>query len=278
MIESASVVVSFWDDQIADNDRQAIFLLLLGFLGSFLFIRTSARLGRSTTWWPGSVVTDDGVHLHHLVWGICTMMAAGVLGFALHEQSPWFETFAALFGIGMGLTIDEFALWVYLKDVYWAEEGRKSIDAAVYATALIGLLLLGFNPFEGDDNTVAILTTASLIAIFSGICFAKERVTHGLIGIFIPILSIYGAVRLAKPKSLWAKKFYAERQPGKQRRSEARYDKVRTHHFKDRLRDLLGGKTNEELTSEGRGPVRVSTSETDASSDSTNEDSRGSMK
>ncbi|MGB1583089.1 MAG: hypothetical protein ACPHCI_04800 [Solirubrobacterales bacterium] len=271
MIEPANVVVSFWDDQIADSDRQAIFLLLLGFLGSFLFIRTSARLGRSTTWWPGSVVTDDGVHLHHLVWGICTMMAAGVLGFALHEQSPWFETFAVLFGIGMGLTIDEFALWIYLKDVYWAEEGRKSIDAAVYAAALIGLLLLGFNPFEGDDNTVAVLITASLIAIFSGICFMKERVTHGLIGIFIPILSIYGAVRLAKPKSLWAKKFYADKRPKKQRRSEARYAKLRTHRLKDRLRDLLGGKTNEELSIEGNPPERISTADDDVPPDSTND-------
>lgn len=253
---TAGIISDFWQNQIAEHDRQAIFLLLLGFLGSFLFIRTSARLGRSTTWWPGSVVTDDGVHIHHLVWGICTMMAAGVLGFASHGDSPWAEVFAVFFGIGMGLTIDEFALWVYLKDVYWAEEGRKSIDAAVYAAALIGLLLLGFNPFEHDDNAGAIFTTAALITVFSGISFAKERVTHGLLGIFIPLFSIYAAFRLAKPKSLWAKKFYGDKRPEKQRRSEERYAESRSPHIKNRLRNLLGGKTTEELAKEGKAPAR----------------------
>lgn len=260
---TAGVISDVWQDQIASNDREAIFLLLVGFLGAFLFIRTSARLGRSTTWWPGSVVTDDGVHLHHLVWGICTMMAAGVLGFSLHGESPWFEVSAALFGIGMGLTIDEFALWVYLKDVYWAEEGRKSIDAAVYATALIGLLILGFNPFEDDDNVGAVLATIVVIVVFSSISFAKERVTHGLLGIFIPLFSIYAACRLAKPKSLWARKFYGARRPDKQQLSDDRYAHARTGHIKDRLRDLLGGKTNAELVKEGRGPVRSSDSEAD---------------
>lgn len=251
----ASIFSEFWQDQITDHDRQAIFLLLVGFIGAFLFIRTSARLGRSTTWWPGSVVTDDGVHLHHLVWGICTMMAAGVLGFALQGVSPWVELMAVLFGIGMGLTIDEFALWVYLKDVYWAEEGRKSIDAAVLSAALIGLLLLGFNPFEDDDNVTAAVTTAALIIGFSGVCFAKERVTHGLLGIFIPVFSIYGACRLGKPKSLWAKKFYGEKRPEKQRRSEIRYADPKSRLLKNRFRDMLGGKTTAALLREGSGQV-----------------------
>ena len=142
MTASASFLSSFWNDQLVDHNRQGIFLVLVGFVGSFAFIRLSARLGRSerAPWWPGSVVSESGVHLHHLVWGICLMTASGALGFALFDSSPWFEICAACFGIGAGLTFDEFALWIHLEDVYWAREGRSSIDAAVIAGA--GLLLV----------------------------------------------------------------------------------------------------------------------------------------
>ena len=76
------------------------------------------------------------------------MMVAGTLGFAAYGHSPCAEFSALFFGIGAGLTIDEFALWVYLEDVYWAEQGRSSIDATVIAASLIGLIVVGVNPFE----------------------------------------------------------------------------------------------------------------------------------
>lgn len=261
MTFTATVFGDFWQDQIADSGRQGIFLLLVAFLCSFLFIRTSARLGRSTTWWPGSVVTDGGVHLHHLVWGICLMMASGTLAFTLRDETPWFELCAVLFGIGMGLTIDEFALWVYLSDVYWAQQGRASIDAALYAAAFMGLLLLGIDPLELENGAAAVISSVVLTLVFSLLCFAKERVTHGLLGLFIPLFSIYGAVRLAKPTSLWARKFYGDRNPKKQSRAEARFADRRTDHLKKRLQDAIGGKTNAELVAEGKGPKRVSASE-----------------
>ena len=65
--------------------QRAGFVLLGAFLLSFLFIRTSARLMRSpkVPWWPGSVTTEGGLHLHHLVWGIVLMLLSGFLEFAL---------------------------------------------------------------------------------------------------------------------------------------------------------------------------------------------------
>jgi hypothetical protein len=254
----ASIFSDFWHDQIAAEGRQAIFLLLLAFLGSFLFIRTSARLGRSTTWWPGSVVTDDGLHLHHLVWGIFTMMISGVIAFSLKEDNGWFLVCAALFGIGMGLTIDEFALWVYLKDVYWADEGRASVDAALYATAIIALILIGIDPFEGDNGAWGAITTAAFNLFFSLLAFSKQRITHGLLGLFIPIFSIYAVCRLAKPNSPWARKFYGDRRPEKQARAVERYSNRRIDREKARLRDALGGKPTAELEIEGKTPKRVS--------------------
>ena len=59
------------------------------------------------------------------------MMVAGTISFAGFAVSPIYEICAVVFGIGIGLTIDEFALWVHLDDVYWAQEGRQSIDATV---------------------------------------------------------------------------------------------------------------------------------------------------
>jgi hypothetical protein len=121
------------------------FVVLGAFLVSFLFIRTSARLMRSpkVPWWPGSVTTDSGVHLHHLVWGIVLLLISGFLQFAIDPPSPWGEFLAVLFGVGAGFTLDEFALWVRLKDVYWAQEGRASLDAVVVATVIAGLVCSG---------------------------------------------------------------------------------------------------------------------------------------
>jgi hypothetical protein len=85
--------------------QRAGFVLLAAFLGSFLFIRTSARLMRSpkVPWWPGSVTTGSGLHLHHLVWGIVLVLLAGFLEFATTPTSPWNEILASTSGVGSGL-------------------------------------------------------------------------------------------------------------------------------------------------------------------------------
>src|ERR1043165_7648831 len=105
----ASIFTDFWNDQLVSNSRQGLFMVLLGFVGSFAFIRMSTRIMRSPriSWWPGSVKSGD-VHVHHLAFGIVLMMLAGSLGFAFYNDDPWLEISAFLFGIGVGLTIDEF--------------------------------------------------------------------------------------------------------------------------------------------------------------------------
>ncbi len=244
----ASIAVDFWNEQLVQNDQQALFLVLVGFLGSFIFIRISTRLMRSpkVSWWPGSIVSEGGVHLHHLVFGIVTMMAAGVGGFATLGQEPWFEVFALLFGIGIGLTIDEFALWVHLDDVYWAEEGRRSIDATVIAVLLIALVMFGGRPFEIAGGSIGALVGSIVIAIALifpvVICFLKERLIHGMIGLFFVPIAIYGACRIGKPRSIWAKRRYGERSPDKQALAEVRFSPDRrTERFKEWFRDAVGG-------------------------------------
>lgn len=250
---TASILSDFWG-KLEQHDEQGLFLVLVGFIGSFAFIRMSTRLQRSprVSWWPGSIVSDSGVHLHHLVFGIVTMMIAGAAGFLAFGNSPWTEICAFAFGIGAGLTIDEFALWVYLDDVYWAEEGRKSIDATVIAAAGMMLVLLGFTPLTIEDGSIGAILGSFLSALFVFglvmICFLKGRVMHGSVGFFVFPVALYGACRLGKPDSAWARRRYGERRPKKQARSEARFPPDRrTERFKNAFRDVVGGKPSEGL-------------------------------
>jgi hypothetical protein len=250
---TASVFSDFWS-RLEKHDEQGLFLVLVGFILSFAFIRMSTRIQRSprVSWWPGSIVSDSGVHLHHLVFGIVTMMIAGAGGFLAFGNSPWTEICAFAFGIGAGLTIDEFALWVYLDDVYWAEEGRKSIDATVIAAAGMMLVLLGFTPLTIEDGSIGAILGSflSALVVFAlvAICFLKGRVMHGWIGFFVFPIALYGACRLGKPDSAWARRRYGERRPKKQARSEERFPPDRrTDRFKNAFRDVVGGKPSEGL-------------------------------
>ncbi|HXR29266.1 MAG TPA: hypothetical protein VN772_06770 [Solirubrobacteraceae bacterium] len=231
-----------------DRGERTGFVLLAAFLLTFLFIRTSARLIRSprVSWWPGSVTTGSGLHLHHLVWGIVLLLVTGFLGFALSPVSPWEEILAGGFGVGAGLTLDEFALWVYLRDVYWAEEGRASLDAVVVAAALGGLIVLGIAPFDLPNNSSSVSTLVSTVLIvlaLSTMAILKGRPFLGLIGIFIPLTSIAGACRLASPGSPWARRFYAE-DAHKLARAQARFE--RTGERRRRLADAISGAPSEQ--------------------------------
>jgi hypothetical protein len=246
---TASIASEFWGE-LENHDEQGLFLVLIGFILSFAFIRMSTRLQRSprVPWWPGSIVSDGGVHIHHLVFGIVTMMIAGAAGFLAFGRTPWTEICALFFGIGAGLTIDEFALWVYLDDVYWAEEGRKSIDATVIAAAGMMLVLVGFTPLTIEDGSAQALLGSVLsgLIVFAlvAICFLKGRVLHGALGFFVFPIALYGACRLGKPSSAWARRRYGDRHQKKQARAEARFPPDRrTERFKNAFRDLVGGKS-----------------------------------
>jgi hypothetical protein len=226
-----------------DRGQRAGFILLGSFLAAFLFIRTSARLIRNpkVTWWPGSVTTKSGLHLHHLVWGIVLILVSGFLNFVLKPGSPWSEIFAAAFGIGAGLTLDEFALWIHLEDVYWSKEGRASIDAVVIATLLGGLIVLGIAPFDLSNRASPIGSLVAVIVIdltFSTLAILKGKPMLGLIGVFVPVMSMVGVARLAAPSSPWARWRYP---PDGRRmaRSQARFKRVRDRRRK--LMNAIGG-------------------------------------
>ena len=201
-------------------------------------------------WWPGSVVSESGVHVHHLAFGIVAMMIAGAVGFTALGEQPYTEICAFVFGVGLGLTIDEFALWIYLDDVYWAEQGRASIDATVIAASAMFLILIGFSPFSFDTDslaaTIGSVLGAGMVLAVVAICFFKQRVMHGSIGFFVIPVAIYGASRIGKPGSPWARRRYGERRPKKQAKAEQRFKPDRhTERFKNAARDIIGGKPSQ---------------------------------
>jgi hypothetical protein len=253
----ASIITDFWNN-LEEHHEQAIFLVLVGFLGSFAFIRMSTRIIRSeaVSWWPGNIESEGGVHVHHLVFGIVTMMVAGTLAFVADGRTPFTEICALGFGIGVGLTIDEFALWVHLEDVYWAKEGRSSIDATVIAASAMLLIVLGANPLaiESGSPAVVVLSVISTLFVFLmvAICVFKSRILHAVVGFFVFPVAIYGASRIGKPGSAWARRRYGERRPKKQAKAEDRFSPDRrTERFKEAFRDIVGGKPSEGLAKVG---------------------------
>jgi hypothetical protein len=245
---AASIFTAFWG-RLEKHDEQGLFLVLCGFILSFAFIRMSTRIIRSesVSWWPGNVESGSGVHLHHLVFGIVTMMVSGTLLSVTFGNTPSTEIFSFAFGIGAGLTIDEFALWVHLDDVYWSEEGRSSIDATVIAAAAMMMVLLGFSPFTIETGSatavVGSIVTATIVFALVTICFLKGRVLHGTVGFFFFPVVLYGACRIGKPRSAWARRRYSERRPDKQAKAKERFaPDRRTERFKEAFRDIVGGK------------------------------------
>jgi hypothetical protein len=225
----------------AEAGTGTAFLVLAAFVLSFLAIRTSARLTRSVSWWPGGVQTEGGVHLHHLVWGICLMMLAGFLAFAVPLEAPWWHLVAIAFGVGAGFTMDEFALWVRLDDVYWSQEGRVSFDAMVVAVAFAALIVVGTTPF-GLDDPASITGTAVAVAIvltLSTVCFVKGRILLGVVGLFVPFAAAFGAARLGRPTSPWARRRYAG---SRLERARARFaPDARGARWQRRVGDLVAG-------------------------------------
>ena len=218
-------------------------MLLGAFLLSFAFIRMSTRLIRNprVTWWPGNVTTKGGLHLHHLVVGILLTLVCGFLEFVFAPASPWLELLAGGFGVGAGLTLDEFALWVHLEDVYWAEQGRVSLDAILVATLFGGLLVLGLAPFELAHQTTAIASIVAavvVIVLLSALAAPKGKPLLSLVGIFVPIASLIGAVRLAAPSSPWARWRYRP-DGAKMLRAQARFQSIDDR--RRRALDAIGG-------------------------------------
>jgi hypothetical protein len=134
-----------------DPRRERLFLASSAFFVTFAGVRYivhSIRAGRG----PFRNVSAGNKHIHHLVWGILLLLVVGYawlvqLGTGVGDPPRrWMRSTALLYGAGSALTLDEFALWLNLEDVYWAPEGRRSIDAVILFGAMLSVGFWG-GPF-----------------------------------------------------------------------------------------------------------------------------------
>jgi hypothetical protein len=221
--------------QIVHTGRTPLFTFFVAFVVGFGFIRLSARLIRAKVrWWPGNVVAGT-VHVHHMVFGVVFMTIGGIAELAAPMSSlAWRAGSAGLFGLGTALVLDEFALILHLRDVYWSNEGRLSIDAVFVAVGVTALLLLGVTPvgvksvadyqrlLPGTPGAVATFHVAvAAFFLLASVTLLKGKIWTGLFGVFVPPLFLVGAIRLARPGSPWAHWRYRNR-PAKRAKAERR--------------------------------------------------------
>jgi hypothetical protein len=243
---------SWFSSNIVQTGRLPLFCFFCAFVAGFGFIRLSVRLIRAQVrWWPGNVTPGD-LHVHHMVFGVVFMLVGGVTGIVAPGGSlNWRSGAAALFGLGAALVLDEFALFLHLRDVYWTSDGRLSVDAVFVAAGVTVLLLLGIGPKivpgpsqHGDTWEAITSLTISVLITFTlaVITLLKGKIWTGLFGLFLFPLLIVGAIRLARPGSPWARWRY-QRRPHKRGRAARRERRVRQPviRFKSRVEDFLSG-------------------------------------
>ncbi|MCX4745913.1 hypothetical protein OG455_10310 [Kitasatospora sp. NBC_01287] len=223
--------------------NHGIGLWMLGaFVVTFVVTRVVTRLIRAGRG-PFRNVEVGGTHVHHQVYGIMAMVVAGAVEFSYRPGTPGAQILAVLFGAGAALTLDEFALWLHLKDVYWASEGRKSVDAAFLAAAVGLLLVAGFNPFaDTGGGTADHLAFAIGLLINLALCLGailKGKTALGVIGLLVPFVALTACLRLAKPGSPWARWRYPP-DGRKAERALRRFPPGRRTRL-DALKDLVGG-------------------------------------
>ncbi|MFF0476259.1 hypothetical protein [Streptomyces sp. NPDC004284] len=233
---------------IVEPGKLPLLLALTSFVLTFLVTRMVTRLIRAGKG-PFRNVSSGGLHIHHVVPGVVLTVLGGFGAVASDRHGVGGAVFAVVFGIGAGLVLDEFALILHLDDVYWSDDGRKSVEVVVLTAALVLLALSGFSPLgvndvtpeERQDRTTFILSIA-LNFLLVLVTLVKGKVRMAVIGTLVPFVAIVGAVRLARPGSWWSRRLYRRRHRARARsrlrtyRHDKRWTKVRR-----RFQDLIGG-------------------------------------
>jgi hypothetical protein len=125
--------------------RRVALRALVAFLLTFALLRAITAIIHFQLFPHGpfrDLVTASGLHIHHLFWGILLLMITGFMALATRDPK-WHLRIALVFGVALALTLDEFALWLRLADVYWSPEGLESLKAAAVAAALLSVYAFG---------------------------------------------------------------------------------------------------------------------------------------
>ncbi|MEU8468272.1 hypothetical protein AB0F30_10145 [Streptomyces sp. NPDC029006] len=239
----------WWVRNIVEPGKLPLLLALSAFVLTFVVTRVITRLIRAGRG-PFGNVEAGGLHIHHAVPGVVLTVVGGFGAVASDRHGAGGAVAAVVFGIGVGLVLDEFALILHLNDVYWTEDGRKSVEVVVLTAALVGLLLAGFSPFGVNDLTQqeladrgSVIATIAGNFLFSLIALGKGKTRTAVFGAIVPLVALVGAVRLARPGSAWARRFYGGRPRARARAALRAYHHDRRWARPRRaVQDWIGGK------------------------------------
>ena len=142
---------TLYREKFAETPRERLFWASLGFFVAVAVVRALTFLIHKHIG-PFHDIQMGGRHIHHLVWGILLLMLTGYgwllkAGTGANGSRTWLGlTMSMAYGVGAALTLDEFALWLNLRDVYWEREGRESFEALALFAAALAIAGLG-GPF-----------------------------------------------------------------------------------------------------------------------------------
>ncbi|MFG2616715.1 hypothetical protein ACGFXC_03765 [Streptomyces sp. NPDC048507] len=239
---------AWWYRNILEPGKLPLLLALSAFVLTFAVTRVITRMIRAGKG-PFRNVTPGGLHVHHAVPGVILMTLGGFTAIA-GGRSGWGTCLAAaLFGMGTGLVLDEFALILHLSDVYWSKEGTVSVEVVILTSALASLLLCGFLPLGVDGLTpdeeqsrLTVMATVVFNLLVAVVALFKGKPRMAVLGMIVPLIALFAAVRLARPASPWARRFY-RRRPGARARSlkRAYHHDRRWSGLRRRVDYLIGG-------------------------------------
>ncbi|MEU9169288.1 hypothetical protein AB0D34_16020 [Streptomyces sp. NPDC048420] len=247
------------DRNIVEPGKLPLLLALTAFVLTFLITRCVTRLIRAGKG-PFGNVSSGGVHIHHVVPGVVLTLVGGFGAVVSGRHGFGAAVCAVVFGIGAGLVLDEFALILHLDDVYWSEEGRKSVEVVVLTAALVGLVLAGFSPFGVNDVTQeeaqdrgGVITSVVVNFLFAIVVLLKGKARMAIFSVIVPLVGLIGVIRLARPGSPWARRFYTRRPRARARSILRSYRRDRRWSGpRRRFQDLIGGKPDPTPAAEHR--------------------------
>ncbi|MDQ2850440.1 hypothetical protein V3G39_05145 [Dermatophilaceae bacterium Sec6.4] len=205
--------MGWWQQRIVDAGKEPLAVCLIAFILTFLLTRLVTRLIRSGRGPFRNNVSASGVHVHHAVPGLVLLLLGSLTSLAAFEPTSMNIAGFAI-GAGASLVLDEFALILHLKDVYWSHQGRASVQAVALAGMVISLVLLGFTPTsleELNDAQAPVRYSAIVILLATFVCClvcaAKGKYRLVVLAVIFPPAAYVGAARLARPGSPWYRRY-----------------------------------------------------------------------
>jgi len=240
-------MLSWWHRDVIAAGKLPLMLCFVSFVVTFVSTRGITRLIRDGRG-PFRNVTLGGTHIHHSVPGIILLMIGAFTAVGGPGTMGWLSFSAIAAGTGTSLVLDEFALILHLQDVYWSGEGQLSVEAVSLVAACLGLALVGFSPVrvaDVDSAEFSLRISATGVLVIDGclalVCILKGKYRSGLFGLFLPPVGFIGAVRLARPNSIWARRRYRGKRLERATRRAADFDR-RWKPVQADWEDFIGGR------------------------------------